>query len=129
MNLNRLLRYLLLLLFALLQCLAPLAHAHVNGDNTSHGVHVEFNVVPWAGDHDHASVHQPHGEPHSAVVCMPPEFRGSALLVEQAVATNNAGMPVQPEHSVLVADGWQSPCFAHPPYRHPFAQAPPFLHA
>src|SRR3989339_1339184 len=88
MNWNRIIRLKLLLLFALLQCIAPVAHAHVNGNNSSQHAHAPIVHSPRLVAHSHD--HQDSGstgisadQHHSAVVSMPPEFRSSLLHIEQ----------------------------------------------
>jgi hypothetical protein len=62
---------LLLILFALLQCLSPLAHAHVDGQNAGNSLHRHGLSVPaqqqasQAGEEEGAVVTMPHACPVS----------------------------------------------------------------
>jgi hypothetical protein len=130
MPLTHFFRIQLLLLFALLQCVAPLAHAHVNGDNAGHKVHLDIIDSPWLSAHDHdageagLSAERVHSD-HSAVVSMPPEFRYGGLAVAQA-----SGATAEP---VLALRAYRAICFvalprqriAFLPYQLPSSQAPP----
>jgi hypothetical protein len=128
--LTRLVRFLLLLLFVLLQCVAPLAHAHVNnghGDNDGQGVHIDRVEHPWLNDHDHEadSAHLSDDEHHSAVVSMPPEYRCSALPIDQPQAISRQNLIVQCEHKAVLFIAFHRhnlPLFL---CQHPCSQAPP----
>lgn len=127
MNLNRLIRVYLLLLFALLQCVAPLAHAHVNGDSADQKVHLATIESSWLNAHEHDF----HAEQfaaelaHSAVVTMPPEYRFNDIAVVQV-----SGASVEP---LLALRVYSAPLFVAPPpqsiaflpYQLPCSQAPP----
>lgn len=127
MNLNRLSRLFLLLLFVLLQCVAPLAHAHVNGDSTDRHVHIAVTDASQLNELDHHAdaAHLSHAENHSAVVCMPPEYRGSALLIDEPAAASKYGMFVLREHGAVVAVDFYPPPLPLTPYQQPSSQAPP----
>jgi hypothetical protein len=130
MPLTRLVRFLLLLLFVLLQCVAPLAHAHVNnehGDYNGPGVHIGLPDTQWLDSHDHesASAHLSAGEHHSAVVCMPPEFRYSAVTIVQPVAAAGQSMPVRGGHSAVLYVAMHCQNLPLFPCQHPCSQAPP----
>lgn len=130
MNTSRSIRSLLLSLFVLLQCVAPLAHAHVNGDHADRHVHIAALDAAWGEHASHAEkARLSHGDHHAAAVCMPPEFRCSALLIDQPADAGNTGMPLLPEHGALVFDAIRPLGFSPPPYQHPFSQAPPVQHS
>lgn len=122
-------RYLLLVLFTLLQCVAPLAHAHVNGNNAAQNAHIAL-----AGDHDFAG-HQHHDigivshsahDHDSSVVCMPPESRATALIFDLPVLPSQCELFPHNKSATCVLDHLHTVSLALTPYRHPFSQAPPF---
>jgi hypothetical protein len=126
-------RSLLLLLFVLLQCVAPLAHAHVNGNNAGQNAHIAINDVTGTIEHRHAAVtarlsveeRLSAEEQHSVVVCMPPEYRLSVLDIVQPALASQHVMPAQAEHAAFAfAEGYQQ-SLAATPYHHPPGQAPP----
>lgn len=130
MNLYRFPRLLLLMLFVLLQCVAPLAHAHVNnghGDNTAQHVHFDSIDSSWLSDHHHeADATQLSAEGHhSAVVCLPPECRSGSLLIEQPVLASRHDQIMPGEYSAVVFGTVYRHGLASPPYQHPLSQAPP----
>lgn len=125
MHLTRPVHCLLLLLFALLQCVAPLAHAHVNGKNAAQSVHIAIIDSAALAAHDSDTAYFAAEQHLSAVVCMPPESRCSDLAVAQhMVATDKPQLAVG-EHVALsfVAPPRQNLCRS--PYQHPRGQAPP----
>ena len=129
MKLNFYIRFQLLMLFALLQCVAPLAHAHVNGDNGNQSVHIDISDLSQFGDHYHPQesdeVQISADDNHSATVCMPPEFRSSKLVVDQPMAASQYVKVVSREYgTVAFDDNYQQTLFSTP-YHHPFSQAPP----
>src|SRR5512139_3547831 len=66
-------RYLTLAFFALMQCIAPVAHAHTDGHSVGYGVHIDLDAYN-APEHSvaHASsVSDTHT--HSSIISMPPE--------------------------------------------------------
>lgn len=127
MNLNHTIRLLLLMLFVLLQCVAPLAHAHVNGDNADQSMHFDDIDSLWSGDHHHESATTQFSaeEHHSAVVRMPPEYRSSAVVIAQPVLTSRHCMAMPGEFDLLVFDDFYQQTLSSSPYQHPFSQAPP----
>ena len=129
MKLTYYIRSLLLMLFALLQCVAPLAHAHVNGDNADQSIHLDISSLSRFGDYHHhndADVAQFSAiEYHSATVCMPPECRSSKLVIDHPVAVSQDGKVVFREHSAVVFDDCYEKTLFLTPYQHPFSQAPP----
>lgn len=128
MGIHHIIRFLLLLLFTSLQTVAPLAHAHVNGHNSAHNVHIA------TADH-HGFIEYNHGdgdivqlsahEHESAVVCMPPECRSSALVIDQPALINQHLMLALTEQGAAVRGNLYQQIPAFPPYHHPFSQAPP----
>ena len=125
LKLSHMFRLPLLLLFALLQCVAPLAHAHVNGQNADRHVHLAYL------DHLDLSAHTsnlPHltvEADHSSVVTLPPESRASDLKVAQAAAETHESL--LPLRSYVVQQFAALPRQTLPflPYQHPCSQAPP----
>lgn len=122
-------RLLLLMLFALLQCVAPLAHAHVNGDNAGQSVHFDISDLSLFGDRHHhheADVAQFSAiDYHSATVCMPPEFRSSKLVIDHPIAVSQNGKVVLREHGAVVFVDYYRKTLFLTPYQLPFSQAPP----
>ncbi len=131
MNLNRAIRLSLLMLFALLQCVAPLAHAHVNGQHADHDVHIvhivhiELSDAPWYNDHDAAAHHLSAGEHHSAVVCMPTSYRFNIQASVQAVVVNLQSFPLSCVAGALPLLHTERQLAPLLPYQHPYSQAPP----
>lgn len=127
MNLNYLFRIQLLMLFTLLQCVAPLAHAHVNGNNVGQNVHMALNDVTGMHGHQLDAEITSHftEEHHDAVVCMPPENRSSVLIVDLPVLPSQCELLPQNKSATRVSDHLHTVSFALTPYRHPFSQAPP----
>jgi len=129
MNLNRIIRLKLMLLFVLLQCMAPVAHAHVNGNNFSQHaptVHTPRLVLHSHDHQDSDSTGISADEQHSAVVSMPPEYRCSGLkLLAQPVTVNSQSQPVQSVRAVISFAAPNIQTFPLPSYQHPFSQAPP----
>lgn len=123
---NRSFRFLVLLLFALLQCVAPIAHAHVNGDNVDQNVHITISESTWSLDNDADITHFSVESPHSSVICIPPENRCDEPALAQDPSINVQHALVLPEHSASkVALPEPGYCGSSPPYRHPYGQAPP----
>ena len=125
MNIVRTIRIVLLMLFALLQCVAPLAHAHVNGHNAGHAVHMDSVDSPWANDHDAGVTHLTVAKNHSAVVSMPPAYKFSDHTVAQPVVViiRNGVAPCKQNPPTYV--NAQSQRVLHLSYQHPCSQAPP----
>ena len=125
MKLTRYARLPLLLLFTLLQCVAPVAHAHVNGQNSGHQVHLVFL------DHLESSGHlsnlpQVSAETdHSSVVSMPPEYRSPDLTVAQAAGTGEQRLWLPREYAALRFAALPRQSLPFFPYLHPCSQAPP----
>lgn len=131
MNLIRSIRLLLLMLFVLLQCVAPLAHAHVNdehGEYNGQGVHidlVDFTQLNAHHHHETDSAHVSVDEHQSAVVSMQPESRSSALAIDEPAAASKYGMFELREHGAVIAVYFYPPPLPLTPYQHPNSQAPP----
>ena len=124
MDMNRLFRLVLLLLFALLQCVAPLAHAHVSGNDSNQNVHFDIIESQWLHEHDTEVTHFSIEEHHSPIVSMPPEYRSSHQALAQHIDTGHKLLLLQREYRTLI---FTPPQQAHPayPYQHPCSQAPP----
>ncbi|MGV8933023.1 MAG: hypothetical protein ACOH1I_00250 [Gallionellaceae bacterium] len=115
----------LMLLFALLQCMTPFAHAHVDGHSEDSHVHVAFDAADWLQDHPLASKQISADTTHSAVVGMQPEHRIKELVIVLPVfATSKifSVFIVQCEPLFSIADYQPHPL---PPFQHPNSQAPP----
>lgn len=128
MSIHHIIRVLLLLLFTLLQSVAPLAHAHVNGHNTADNVHIvladHHNFIEY--NHGNTEIIQLSAHEHeSAVVCMPPECRSSGLVVEQPVLISQYAMLALTEQAAAVPGDLYQRILVSPPYHHPYSQAPP----
>ena len=124
MKLIRLIRLQMLVLFTLLQCVAPVAHAHVNGHNTDHGVHLAFIEHAGLSGHHSALPRLAVAEDNSSVVVMPPEYRSADLAIAQSAAVAEQLFALR-EHIAFsfVASGRQAlPLLS---YQHPRSQAPP----
>lgn len=122
----RLVRFKLLLLFALLQCVAPLAHAHVNGNNAGQNAHVAVFDSSWLSSHEFDTAQSSVEQHHSAVVCMPPEYRYSDLTTVQppVIATDNIQLKGG-EHTTLPITYYSQQNLPLSPCQHPCSQAPP----
>jgi len=117
----------LMLLFALLQCVTPLAHAHVNGNNAGQSAHIVFNDVSGTLEHQHEfEIVQLSTEDHQdALVCMPPEYRLSVLIIDLPVLASQHGLMQKNEPAARIFDDLHQASLIRTPYRHPFSQAPP----
>ena len=130
MIINRLVRLKLLLLFALLQCVAPLAHAHVNGHHADQNLHFDSVDSRWMSAHDfaagqHESTKLSSEQHHSAVVSMPPEYRYSDMIIAQPLINNDQSLLLLSEYTVLLRASADLQTFPLSPYQHPCSQAPP----
>jgi len=129
MSLTHFFRILLLLMFALLQCVVPLAHAHVNGDNAGHKVHLDIIDSTWPSAHDHdsseahLSAERVHSD-HSAVVSMPPEYRYSSAVAQASGATAEP-LSAPRAYIALLFVAIPGLSLAFLPYQLPCSQAPP----
>ena len=132
MNIRYPIRAILLLLFTLLQCVAPLAHAHVNGQNAAQSVHMAI-------ENDHLLIEYNHGinsvvgevahaahEHDSSVVCMQPEYRsGEVALAPAAVLITNQNFVAQPEPIKILCSESTLQLLPLPAFQRPCSQAPP----
>ena len=125
MNLNRMIRMSLLMLFALLQCVAPFAHAHVNGHNADHNVHIELSEALWLDDHDAATHNMSAGVHHSAVVSMPIAYRFNVHAVAQPALVSLKSLPPLCEPVALPLPITERQVLTLLPFHHPCSQAPP----
>jgi len=130
MSLYRYSRLLLLTLFVLLQSIAPLAHAHIDnghGDNTARHVHFDSIDLSRSSGHRHKvdATQLIDEEHHSAVVCLPPEYRSGSLPIEPPVLASRHYQIVPGEYSAVVLGYLYWHWLASSPYQHPFSQAPP----
>ncbi|HQS59816.1 MAG TPA: hypothetical protein PLU16_15300 [Gallionellaceae bacterium] len=127
MNPLKISRYLLLMLFVLLQCVAPLVHAHVHGENVGQNVHFDTIDTSWLSDHHHepGTTQLSAEEHHHAVVTMPLGYRLSALVIDQPVVASQYDMPVLSEHGAVLSVVSYQQIFPYTPHQHPFSQAPP----
>lgn len=117
----------LLLLFALLQCVTPLAHAHVNGNHAGQSAHITLNDVSGTLEHQQPfEIARLSTEEHQdAVVCMPPEYRLSVLTIDLPVLASQHVLLPKKEPASHILDDLYHVSLASTPYRHPFSQAPP----
>jgi len=127
MSLMHLLRIQFLLLFSLLQCVAPLAHAHVNGDSADQKVHLAAIESSWLNSQDPVSseVQLPAGHDHSGVVSMPPEYRyGDLALIHISDASVKPVLALRGYIALffVVLPRQSIVCL---PYQLPCSQAPP----
>jgi hypothetical protein len=118
-----------LLLLALLQCFAPLLHAHVHGSSASAGVHIDgvdqlLDVNPGAPAFELAQDHGP-------AVVMPAEFRQErATPLPDDGQAQPAAAP-SPRHIALLqlqfppASSAASVLSVSAAYSRPFSHAPP----
>lgn len=118
---------LLLILFVLLQCIAPLAHAHIDGTSSDHATHSHEISV-----HSLSVSNYTHMERHElAVISMPQAFTVSKVLSPDhtpPLQTHDRLTPIRisnffsfPEPPTLV--------IADPGYLFCLAQAPPQVSA
>ncbi|HEU0187825.1 MAG TPA: hypothetical protein VFR06_08030 [Gallionellaceae bacterium] len=115
----------MLMFFALMQCIAPIAHAHTDGHSVGYGVHLDLDT-PNFSDSSIAhvsSVSATHA--HSAIICMPPEHssdKNCFPINNQHVTT----LTVVDMAVMQIAIFHASPfIYQHHAYDRPFGQAPP----
>ena len=126
MNLNRHIRYLLLTLFALLQGLAPVAHAHVYGDNAGHSnIHLAFAEELHFKNAGSGAKQLTAESDHSSVVSMPAQFKSNDLKVVQHVNVVESRPEILCELIVLHLSAQSRLTGFNFPYQHPCSQAPP----
>lgn len=124
---GRYMRLFMLMTFALLQGMAPLAHAHINGHSEDHHIHLAEVDSHQAYEHELASPSATVEEDHARTVGMQPEFRGKKLeLVKLALP---AALPAVPEVAPAAEDvrfpAFDIPRITSLPFHHPVSQAPP----
>ncbi len=115
----------LMLLFALLQCMTPFAHAHVDGHSEDSHVHVAFAAADWLQDHPLASRQISADTTHSGVVGMQPEYRYKDLAIASPMVEALQLLPVADTQCVLPWIVAAQQTLPLPPYLHPCSQAPP----
>jgi hypothetical protein len=122
---NRLYSFSLLALFTLLQCVAPVAHAHVNGDSLDQHIHIGISGTQGQALKNSEAKLWSVESSHSSVICMPAQHRGEKQALVLAVA--DIGKPVfaQSGHIVVMAASPQLRNCPLSPYRLPYSQAPP----
>ena len=126
MSLKSNFRLLLLMLFALLQCIAPLAHAHVNGHHSADElVIVDYVDARHSHNHNIGVFHMSVAEEHSAVVSMQPEYRLKEFVIAQTVVADLQISLLLQESSIMAWPPAGRQFFSVPPYQHPCSQAPP----
>ena len=125
MNFYRLSHNLLLILFALLQGLAPVAHAHVNGDNADHAIHLALLDSPHPVSQDKAGIHATIDADHSTVVSIQPQFKSNDFALDQYFSTAENRFEHLQELLVLHLQAPRELSFFSTPYQHPCSQAPP----
>jgi hypothetical protein len=115
----------MLVVFALMQCIAPIAHAHTDGHSIGHGAHIDLDTsrVSDPVSAPVSSLSATHS--HSSVISMPPEHssekppfpihsqRETTLILADMALTQVAIVRTAP----LI--------YKHYTYDLPFGQAPP----
>lgn len=121
------LRFLLLMLFTLLQCVAPLAHAHVNGESSDQHVHLATLDSSWLNDHvdDLLSVAHAEAGEHSSVVTMQPEYRNNDHSQVFASIVRIEPLFTMRKYIAIVFEAPPQCLPVSPPHQHPCSQAPP----
>lgn len=126
MTLNRLIHFVLLLLFALLQCAAPFAHAHVNGHNSDQSLHFAVTQSIALNNLDAGTSHFSAEQHNSPAISMPPEYRSNDITTPQHLDTYNSAprllLNKEAAISFVTSELQVTPSY---PYHHPCSQAPP----
>lgn len=120
---KRLIKLPLMLLFALLQCMVPFAHAHVDGHNEDSHVHIA--LANGLNVHPVSTIQASADTTHSGVVVMQPVYRYMAIAIAQPVAETVQILPAIAAQSVLSLPVFEQKILPLPPYHHPCSQAPP----
>jgi hypothetical protein len=119
-------RLLFICLFTLLQCVAPLAHAHIDGDQSNEGLHaVEFEHALWNLDLSRSTA----STPESPAIGMPHELPRDTSL-ELALAPPRAQPQLPPAAARPCATMATLPLASTPgpgPFETPLSHAPPAL--
>ena len=127
MNFYRLPHKLLLILFVLLQGLAPVAHAHVNADyadNADHANHLAL-LETHSVSQDKAGIHAMIDADHSTIVSMQPQFKSNDFALDQYFSTAENRFEHLQELLVMHLQAPRELSFFSSPYQHPCSQAPP----
>jgi hypothetical protein len=131
---SQLIRLPLLVLFVLLQSVAPLAHAHVDGNHGEYdgqGVHLNLSDPAWSNENDNHHDHDlvPHhllADSHQSVaVSIQTEFRDDDLLLEQPAVISGRKLLGQTEPKAVLFLAFQLQTLPLFPCQHPCSQAPP----
>lgn len=110
----------LICLFALLQCIAPLAHAHLDGNNADDGLHDRA----LSGCHTLQSTS--FSLPESAAIGMPEAFpRNGSLDIATAPPLHNPTLPPREDLTALPGLRLSPPV----PATHLTSSPPPLAHA
>jgi hypothetical protein len=125
MKLTRYARLPLLLLFTLLQSVAPVAHAHVNGQHADQHVHLAYLDHLDAGGNPPGLPQLSVETGHSSVVSMPPEYRPAEHAVLQAPALADDCIFALRENAVQRIAPLPRLALPFLPYQHPCSRAPP----
>jgi hypothetical protein len=134
MLIGQLIRVPLLVLFVLLQCVAPFAHAHLDGSHGEYdgqGVHLNLDDAAWLNDHDNqhdhaaASHHLSAESHHSVAVSIQTEFRNDDLLLEQPAIVSGQKLLGQTADKAVLLIAFQHQTLPLFPCQHPCSQAPP----
>lgn len=123
---RKLARLMFICLFTLLQCVAPLAHAHIDGDQSNHGLHaVEFEHA--LGGHELSRCEA--SSPESPAIGMPHELpRDNSLELALAPPRALPQLPpatAQPTIAAVVAS--LAPILGPGSFETPLSHAPPAL--
>jgi len=125
-------KFVLILLLALLQCFAPLLHAHTHGSSVASGVHIDGVDELAVADSSKPAFTAERGESAPAIA-MAQEYRQNRII-----ALPDADQPVLAASALSFSSiFFQLPFLAAlfvsaPPggpliYSQPFSQAPPYL--
>jgi hypothetical protein len=123
---KRYMQLLLLVIFALLQGMAPLAHAHINGHSEDHHIHLaELDAHP-GHVYEQASPTATVGEDHARTVGMQPEFRSNKLELAKIALPDAIVLPaVISAESACCFPVIDTPRATSFHFHHPVSQAPP----
>lgn len=122
-------KFALLLLLALLQCFAPLLHAHVYGFSSASGVHIDGVDVLFAA-HSGEPAFQV-GPDDVPAIAMPQEFRHKDRLTLPDAGQTVLTAPAAPLAAALLQFQFPAPAAliafpgGPPVYSQPFSRAPP----
>lgn len=125
MKLTRYARLPLLLLFTLLQCVAPVAHAHVDGQHADQHLHLAYLDHVEAGVHTSGLPQLTVETDQASIVSMPPEYRSPDFAMLQAAAAGDPSLWLPRQYAALRFAALPRQCLPFFPYLHPCSQAPP----